>query len=100
MPVFKIVAGVVCRFLIFFAELILAYAAQRTLKILGKILPLCTGSDSVIGISNCFIINIAANVTYVFHFLYSPLFFVYAFIITSIYEHFCDLVTYFSDFFK
>ena len=52
-------------FLFFFAELILAYSAERAFEVLGKILKLGAGSDSVIGIACFFVINVSAYVAYI-----------------------------------
>ena len=49
-----------------FAEFFLADAAKGAGKILGKILKLCAGSDSVIGIADAFIIFPAAYIAYIF----------------------------------
>jgi len=48
-------------------ELVLAYAAKRTLEIRRNILPLGAGSDSGIGTALCLIIFPTANVTNIFH---------------------------------
>ena len=57
--------------LVFFAELIFTYAAQRTRKVFGKIFPLCAGGNAVIGIADGFVIDISANIANIFHFIFS-----------------------------
>jgi hypothetical protein len=49
------------------AEIVLAYSAERTYEIIGNIFPLSTCRHSVIGCALSWVIDIAANVTYVFH---------------------------------
>ena len=49
------------------AEIVLAYSAKGANKILGKILKLCAGSNTVIGIAYCLVIFPSAYVTYIFH---------------------------------
>ena len=48
-------------------ELILAYSAKGTLKVLGKILKLSAGSDAALGAANLLVIFPSANVANVFH---------------------------------
>jgi hypothetical protein len=47
-------------------ELILAYAAHRTLKIIGEILELGSGLDAGLEIAEILIIDISADITYKF----------------------------------
>ena len=54
---------------------ILIYSAKGAFKILGKILKLCTGGDSVLRCTKLLVIFPAAYITYIFfHFLVSFLF--------------------------
>ena len=53
-------------FLFGFREHILANSTKRTNKVFGKILKFGAGSNSVIGIADCFIVFPAASITYVF----------------------------------
>ena len=55
---------------LFLGEHILAYSAKRALEILGKILKLRSGLDSVIGIAYSLVVFPSAYVTYIFHFNY------------------------------
>jgi len=50
-------------------KLITAYAAERALKILGKLIPRRTGCDPTLRIALFLIIFKSANAAYVFHFL-------------------------------
>ena len=52
---------------LFIRELIFSYAAQRALKILGKVFPFCAGCNSIVRITDSFIINPTAYITYIFH---------------------------------
>ena len=52
---------------LFRRELIFSYAAQRALKILGKVFPFCAGCNSIVRITDSFIINPTAYITYIFH---------------------------------
>ena len=46
---------------LFIRELIFSYAAQRALKILGKVFPFCAGCNSIVRITDSFIINPTEN---------------------------------------
>ena len=48
------------------AEVIFTYAAERALEILVEILEFGAGSDSVIGIADCLVVNPTAYIAYVF----------------------------------
>ncbi len=51
-----------------FAEIVLAYSAKGAYEIFGKILELCAGSNSVVGIAEGFVIFPSAYVAYIlFH---------------------------------
>ena len=54
-------------YMLFFGELILAYAAQGALEISGYIFPLGAGGDATLGVAQSLVINPTANVTYMFH---------------------------------
>ena len=51
---------------LFLRELILAYAAQRANPILRNIFPFCACCYAVVRIALSFVINVTANVTYIF----------------------------------
>ena len=53
--------------LFFFAELVLANAAERADPIFGDFFPRCAGGDAVIGIADLRVIDIAADIADVFH---------------------------------
>ena len=46
---------------LFRRELTFSYAAQRALKILGKVFPFCAGCNSIVRITDSFIVNISTN---------------------------------------
>ena len=46
---------------VLFFEVFLAYAAERTLPIIGKVCEKGSGLDSVIGIADFFVLDVAAN---------------------------------------
>ena len=46
---------------LFIRELIFSYAAQRALKILRKVFPFCAGCNSIVRITDSFIVNVATN---------------------------------------
>lgn len=48
-------------------ELVLAYAAQRTLKVTGQVVPFCAGSNAVIRITHSLVVLVAADTANVFH---------------------------------
>ena len=56
---------------LFSGKIVLADAAKRTNEIVGKIFELGAGSDAVIGIADCFVVLIAANVADIFHLISS-----------------------------
>ena len=53
--------------LLFRREIVLADSAKRADKIVGKIFPFGSSSDSVVGISDGFVVNVTAHVAYVLH---------------------------------
>ena len=57
-------------FLLLLAEEILAYSAKGTLKILGKILELRAGSNSLVGSAKLLVIFPSASVAYIFCHIY------------------------------
>ena len=61
--------------LCFFGEIVFVYAAEGTFEIRGEILEFRSGSDTVLGSAERFVIYPAANVTYIFfHFFAIPFF--------------------------
>lgn len=64
-------------FCLFFAEIIFAYAAESTLKVIGKVLEFGAGCDSVIRVTGGFIVYPSAYVTYIlFHFVFLQFYFI------------------------
>lgn len=54
--------------LLFYREIVLAYAAERAGEIVGKVFPFGAGRDTVVGIAEGFVVDVTANIANIFHY--------------------------------
>lgn len=54
--------------LLFDREIVLAYAAERAGEIVGKVFPFGSRRDTVVGITEGFVVDVTANIANVFHY--------------------------------
>lgn len=60
-------AGFCVRGLLFHREIVLANAAERAGEIVGKVFPFGSRRDTVVGITEGFVVDVTANIANVFH---------------------------------
>ena len=58
---------------LFEGEFLFAHTAHRTLEIVREILKLCAGLDAAVRIAESLVVNISANITYIFCHVYSSI---------------------------